>query len=430
MNVGILKQGEIDFAFLGSYKTGDIVTEGHHTARCCNGMVEWNGKKAKEWVFCPLRETGTFVLNDVMIGIDFHWERREPQSFKGELHLLAHGDKIIAINRVHIEDYLTSVIGSEMKATASLEFLKASAIISRSWLLRQMVNRMHPKATSQEGRMDSPEEIITWHDQADHDLFDVCADDHCQRYQGTAMVNKKAEQAIEETRGMVLTDQDNDICDARFYKCCGGVTEEYSTCWENQHYGYLAATRDVMPEEATPTDLSVETAAEQWIRSNPEALCNTTDKEILSQVLNSYDIETMDFYRWKVVYSQEQLQELLKVGIERYLGDIVDLVPLARGKSGRIYRLRIVGTEKSYTIGKELEIRRVLSPSHLYSSAFVVDKGEVKNGVPQTFTLTGAGWGHGVGMCQIGAAVMGAKGFNYKDILLHYYHGAVIEKIY
>ena len=275
------------------------------------------------------------------------------------------------------------------------------------------------------------DELIRWYDREDHAIFDVCADDHCQRYQGiTKETAPHVAEAVRQTRGQILM-SGGEICDARFSKCCGGMTEEFQYCWENIRKPYLLAVRDT-EGEASGADLTVEANAERWIRTSPEAFCNTSDGRVLKQVLNDYDQETADFYRWRVEYTQEKLRHLIEDKLKMELGGIVDLVPIERGASGRISKLKIVGTERTFTIGKELEIRRALSESHLYSSAFVVDKSEVDatNGVPQHFTLVGAGWGHGVGLCQIGAAVMGEQGFGYDDILLHYYKGATIEKYY
>ena len=362
----------------------------------------------------------TFTIQGVTIGVDFHWERKEDQTFTGafEIRPSEVEGEIYVINIVSIEDYLMSVISSEMKSTASPEFLKAHAVISRSWVLSQIISpSTHKDAIS--GHMDDHERIV-WYDHSDHTLFDVCADDHCQRYQGlTREITAGARQAIEETRGVVLT-YEGEVCDARFSKCCGGAMEEFGTCWQDGQYPYLIGKRDDAKGEAM--DLSSEEDAVRWIESTPDAFCNTKDPEVLSQVLNDYDLETGDFYRWTVSYSSHELRELIlqKSGID--FGEIRDLIPLERGTSGRICRLKIVGTERSLEVGKELEIRRFLSPSHLYSSAFVVDKTQVDEEIH--FTLHGAGWGHGVGLCQIGAAVMSYEGYDYRQILSHYYPGS------
>lgn len=433
VSVGIMECPEISFELSGNFldNNGES-TSGSHTVSLSNGLVKWKDQTFEEVVLTPQDSHCLFQLKDVTIGIDYHWQRKEVQSFPGTLKLLAHGNKIIAINNAHIEDYLLSVISSEMKATASLEFLKASAIISRSWLLKQIENRHNPntgKASSTE-QLNTEQEVLTWSDREDHTLFDVCADDHCQRYQGIQKAScENVRKAINETFGTILTDND-EICDARFAKSCGGVSEEYEYCWDNQHINYLSAVADVLPGEHIFPDLTIEKEAEKWIRSNPPSFCNTKDKAILGQVLNDYDLETPDFYRWRQEYSQTELRSLIEEHTSKDFGEILDLQPLLRGQSGRIYKMRIVGKKRSLIIGKELEIRRVLSTSHLYSSAFIVEKSDITDGVPQHFTLLGAGWGHGVGMCQIGAAVMGVKGYTYKDILLHYYQGASIEKIY
>jgi SpoIID/LytB domain protein len=369
----------------------------------------------------------------VTIGINFHWERQETQVFSGTLKLVVDEEKIVAINILPAEDYLTSVISSEMSANSSLELLKAHAVISRSWLFAQIEKRkaMSGKSEGFFSFTKTKEEYIRWYDREDHTIFDVCADDHCQRYQGiTKASNATVAEAVRATRGRLLM-YDNEVCDARFSKCCGGATEEFEYCWEDKHYPYLSAVRDAEEEENRPLpDLTNEEEAERWIRKAPKSFCDTHDKKILSQILNNYDQETTDFYRWKVRYTQEELAELIRTNTKTDYGDILDLIPIQRGPSGRICKLKIVGSLKTLTIGKELEIRRTLSNSHLFSSAFVVDKGGLKEGVPQWFLLSGAGWGHGVGLCQIGAAVMGEKGYAYDEILLHYYKNAEIKRFY
>jgi SpoIID/LytB domain protein len=312
-----------------------------------------------------------------------------------------------------------------MSATASLELLKAHAVISRSWLLAQ-IDKTKSIAQSDQtysACTETADERIKWYDREDHTNFDVCADDHCQRYQGvTRQSTPTVAAAIAATRGQVLT-YDGKLCDARFSKCCGGVLEQFENCWEPKHFNYLVARRD-SANPADFADLRYESAAEQWIKERPDAFCNTADAEILSQVLNNYDQETKDFYRWTVTYTRQELSALVKERSGIDFGDIVDLQPLERGTSGRITRLRIVGSKYTMVIGKELEIRRTLSKSHLYSSAFIVEC------QADSFTLRGAGWGHGVGLCQIGAAVMGAKGYDYKQILSHYFVNSQLTTIY
>ena len=403
-------------------------------------------------IFYPQPNAGIFFeLKDVTIGINFHWERKEVQRFQGALKIIVEGETLTAINVISIEDYLTSVISSEMSATASLELLKAHAVISRSWLINKLrVENEKWKATIQpDSAANSPlftlnSQLIKWYDHEAHTHFDVCADDHCQRYQGiTRASTPQAIEAVSATRGEVLM-YEGKICDARFSKCCGGAMEEFQNCWENVRHPYLTGKQDYIPKSHASDsekqitgpaiqlpDLTQEEEADRWIRTSPDAFCNTQDKKILSQVLNNYDQETTDFYRWKISYSQQELAELIhqRSGID--FGEIIDLIPVERGTSGRLIRLKIVGTLRTLTIGKELEIRRTLSPSHLYSSAFLVDKEKGEEGnVPTRFTLTGAGWGHGVGLCQIGAAVMGEQGYYYKDILAHYYPGSRLEKQY
>ena len=400
VKVGIVSAQKIHFSLNGAYVAKGEVIQGDQTAEFSEGGILWNGNQYRSLTFTPQSAQSSFSLYDVTIGVNFHWERKETQVFLGTLRLVVESDKITAINELPVESYLASVISSEMKATAGLELLKAHAVISRSWLLAQMKRREENKEQKNGffSFIKKDDELIRWYDREDHTIFDVCADDHCQRYQGiTKQTSKAVEQALKATRGQILCDGD-DICDARFSKCCGGVTEEFQYCWEDTPKPYLVSVED--------------------------PFCNTHDKAVLSQVLNDYDLETNDFYRWTVEYSVDELSQLVNEKLKDDFGTITDLIPLERGKSGRIWKLKIVGTKKTFTIGKELEIRRALSESHLYSSAFDVEKTD------KGFRLHGKGWGHGVGLCQIGAAVMGQQGYRYDEILLHYYRNAEIKKIY
>ncbi len=437
VHVGIVSGEKIEFSLNGEYSAKGETITGKQMVEFSEGGILWNGIQYRELCFSPKSEKASFSLFDVTIGVNFHWERKETQTFLGELHLVVEADKICAINTLPVEKYLESVISSEMSAASSLELLKAHAVISRSWLLAQMKKR---KEVAESGNnffsfIKKDDMLIRWYDREDHTIFDVCADDHCQRYQGiTKETSRHVAEAIKLTKGQILM-YDNDICDARFSKCCGGVSEEFQYCWEDTKKPYLIAVRDtkdgMAQSEAELPDLSDEATADKWIRTKPESFCNTQDRKILSQVLNDYDQETADFYRWHVTLTQEKIKQLFEEKLKMNFGDIIDLVAMERGKSGRISKLKIVGTERTFVIGKELEIRRALSDTHLYSSAFVVDKEETSpNGVPQRFELTGAGWGHGVGLCQIGAAMMGEQGYNYSQILLHYYRNAEIKKIY
>ena len=429
VNVGIMTDKAVAFVFNDEYvhtQSGEFLS-GEQKALYINGNILFNGKLYEELFFEPSSHTASFDLKAVTIGVDFHWQRKEDQRFRGALNIVVRGEAIVIINQVDVEEYLGSVISSEMSATASAEFLKAHAVISRSWLLAQMKKIGRPD-NEIESSCRTNDELIRWYDREDHDIFDVCADDHCQRYQGiTRASTPLATGVVRQTRGEVLVDNGT-LCDTRFSKCCGGITEKFENVWEPVEHPYLTALRDCR-EPAFP-DLSAEDEARKWIRSQPEAFCNTQDKDILSQVLNHYDQETTDFYRWKVSCPQEELSELIRRKSGMDFGGIIDLVPLKRGSSGRIEKLKIIGSRLSYTIGKELEIRRTLSETHLYSSAFVVDKEPGDGGIPRRFILTGAGWGHGVGLCQIGAAVMGAQGYDYKQILAHYFPGTRIEKRY
>ncbi len=442
--VGIVSGERIAFALNQPYRVGTRQAEGNQTAVLADGAIVWQGQRCSELLFTPATSEASFSLKDVTIGINFHWERQETQTFRGSLRLITDGGKIVAINVLPVEQYLESVISSEMSATSSLQLLKAHAVISRSWLLAQMDKRgTDGPAAIRPAFVQTDDTLIRWYDREDHTLFDVCADDHCQRYQGiTKETSPHVAEAIRQTRGQVLT-ADGVLCDARFAKCCGGALEEFQYCWEDSPKSYLRTVRDWLPprvaqlaaagtDAPTPLpDLTQHDQAERWIRSRPDSFCNTSDRTILAQVLNDYDQETTDFYRWQVVYTQQEIATLIDQKLQQDLGSIVDLVPVGRGKSGRIVTLKIVGTRRTLTIGKELEIRRALSPTHLYSSAFVVDRQDIgADGLPARFVLTGAGWGHGVGLCQIGAAVMGERGYSYDQILNHYYPGADITTLY
>lgn len=426
IQVGILKQTEIKFVLRGEFVVngGAETVSGEGSVALSDGKILYKGNRYESLLFSSADEESNFDLVDVVIGIHFHWERKETQRFKGALKFILLDGELQAINIVPTEDYLTSVISSEMSATSSLELLKAHAVISRSWLLNKLEDRQEKKHS--DAMVITDEKIIRWYDHQDHTHFDVCADDHCQRYQGITKASTQAvREAIKATFGEVLT-YDGKICDARFYKACGGATELFENCWEEVHHPYLLPVADAA--NLTLPDLTQEAEARKWILSAPTAYCNTTDRLVLSQVLNNYDQETPDFYRWRVTYSQKELSELIgeKMGID--FGEIVDLIPLKRGASARIIELKVVGTKRTVVIGKELEIRKALSKSHLYSSAFVVDKEENDGSVQ--FVLRGAGWGHGVGLCQIGAAVMASQGIGYQAILSHYYPHSELTKRY
>ncbi len=434
VTVGIVSAQKIHFSLNKPYLAKGEKVLGEQVVEFSEGGVLWNGNQYSQLTFHPQSADASFSLSDVTIGVNFHWERKETQTFLGTLRFVVESDKIVAINELPVEKYLESVISSEMSATSSLELLKAHAVISRSWLLAQMKKRREVAESGNNFFSFTKKEdtLIRWYDREDHTLFDVCADDHCQRYQGiTKETSPHVAEAIRQTKGQILMDGE-EICDARFSKCCGGITEEFQYCWEDTPKTYLTAVRDIaLGVEHTLPNLTNEEEAEKWIRFNPPAFCNTQDKKILSEVLNDYDQETVNFYRWKETLSQEKLQQLIADKLKMDLGAILDMKAVESGKSGRISKLQIIGTEKTFTIGKELEIRRTLSDSHLLSSAFVVDKYDKdEQGVPQRFELIGAGWGHGVGLCQIGAAVMGEQGYHYDAILLHYYQGAEIKKLY
>lgn len=433
IEVGILFAPIIRFRLNGQFQTNGEILTGEYTAEKRDGHIVLLGTGRERiitdgFTLSPKGDEATFDLLDVTIGIHFHWERREEQRFRGALKILDEGQHLTAVNIIPLEEYLTSVISSEMSATSSRELLKAHAVISRSWLLAQKINK-GTKSKGLDSCQQNEGEYIRWFDREDHERFDVCADDHCQRYQGISRAYTPAvQEAIDATRGEILTYQD-EICDARFSKCCGGITERFESAWEDTPHPYLRRIADSEEEEGLVGNLHQETEARKWILSSPNVFCNTTDKQILSNVLNDYDQETQDFFRWRVSYTTEELSHLVKEKLGMDFGQITDLEVVERGESGRIIRLRITGTRRTLIIGKELLIRKALSPSHLYSSAFVVDKETDAAGTPLRFTLRGAGWGHGVGLCQIGAAVMSAKGYSYRQILAHYFPGSQIEQL-
>ena len=377
----------------------------------------------------PISES--FLLRDVIIGNKFHWERKEKQRFIYSLLLQKSGNEIAAINHIPLERYLTSVISSEMSAKSSIELLKAQAVIARSWVLAQIQKskKLIAERETHETSLEFKDELIRWYDREDHKLFDVCADDHCQRFQGvTKIISDAAFNAVEQTKGIALL-SNSKMCDARYSKCCGGLTESFENVWEPVKHPYLISVVDYKFEpENFNLDFSDEENSKKWISGNPHSFCNTSDRKILSHILVDYDRETKDFFRWKVEYSQEELSALLKEKSGVDFGEIIDLIPVERGDSSRIVKLKIVGTKKTLSVGKELEIRRFLSKTHLYSSAFIVKK--IGKNIPEKFIIHGAGWGHGVGLCQIGAAVMAEKGYNFDEILLHYFKNSELKKIY
>jgi stage II sporulation protein D len=441
IEVGILKAGKIRFSLDGSFrlKQKDSMLEGNAEAEIISGAISILCKEKRISSMEPLilepidGSNARFTIEDVVIGIGFHWEQKENQEFQGALKLMIIDGEIQVVNVISVEDYLISVISSEMRGDSSPELLRAHTIISRSWLLAQIEkqNALAGSGNAYELEHRTEEEYIRWYDREDHDRFHVCADDHCQRYQGTTRShNPEVIKAVNETAGEVLA-YDGRICDARFSKCCGGVVEEFQHCWEPVHHPYLQRVED-KPASSTNMsgDLKVEDNAVKYIKGRPEAFCNTSDAVLLRQVLNDYDQSSSNFFRWEVKYSQKEISSLLqeKSGID--FGQILDLIPVERGESGRLVKLKIVGSKQSLIVGKELEIRRWLSASHLYSSAFIIEKQQLENGIPGSFLLRGAGWGHGVGLCQIGAAVMASKGYKHTEILKHYFIDASLEKRY
>jgi stage II sporulation protein D len=437
IRVGIIEnQPEIRGSFEGQYELPSTIRlTGAFHVRYDNGRVVLYDDEGVEVIrrpeiLCRAITGGTFTLHDVTIGLQFHWERKEDQTFEGNVRFVAgENGTTVTINEIGLERYLASVISSEMNPSALGEFLKAHAITSRSWLVAMLEKQSKKSGAGPRTRSarESDSEIIRWYDREDHELFDVCADDHCQRYQGvTKVLTKTAGDAVEATRGVLLIHND-EVCDARYYKACGGLTENFENVWEDTPIPYLSSVSDSAAEY--PRIVS-EADARAWITSSPEAHCNTTDTKVLQRILPSFDQETTDFFRWRVDYEREELEEILRTRSGIDFGVLSDLIPLRRGASGRIVTLKIVGSKRTVVVGKELEIRRWLSRSHLYSSAFVVETTRDAKGVPLHFTLFGAGWGHGVGLCQIGAAVMAEKGKKAEEIVTHYFRGASLKKLY
>lgn len=409
VDVGLMRAERVRIDLHGTFVCERGSISGEEEFMAAGGKIIWRGRAFDTLFFEPeKRESCSFEVRNVTIGIGFHWERKENQIFKGKVLLLPVGNDVQVINVVGVEEYLHSVISSEMSKGGSKEFLKAHAVISRSWLLSRSGTEREKEERIPAGMREESGKHIKWYEREDHTLFDVCADDHCQRYQGIIRSDDpKIAEAIGETRGEVLK-YDGEICDTRFSKCCGGISERFSVCWADKDFPYLSPVKD--------------------------PYCNTRDAGILSRLLNDYDRETQDFYRWSVEYTQEEISGIIasRTGID--FGAISGLTPIKRGESGRIYEMEISGSRRTMVIGKELEIRKCLSRSHLYSSAFEVESigTIVKEGiaVPEKFILRGKGWGHGVGLCQIGAAVMGERGFTYKEILEFYFKGASICREY
>ena len=439
IDVGIVTGKTIKFELYGDFSVTGFKDNfsGIYTAQIVNDQIVCKSNKHEIQVserleFIPADPISeSFLLKDVTIGNKFHWERKEKQRFIFSLVLLKTGNELVAINHIPLERYLTSVISSEMSAKSSIELLKAQAVVARSWIFAQIekTKKLIEDKEKHETSVEFKDELIKWYDREDHKLFDVCADDHCQRFQGvTKIISDSAFNAIERTRGIVLLSS-GEVCDTRYSKCCGGITESFENVWEPVKHNYLTSIVDYKYEpENFNLDFSDERNAAQWVKGNPHSFCNTSNRKILSHILVDYDRETKDFFRWKVEYSQQELSTILNEKSKIDFGEIVDLIPVERGESSRIVKLKIVGSKKTLTVGKELEIRRLLSKSHLYSSAFVVQK--IGGDIPEKFIFYGAGWGHGVGLCQIGAAVMAERGYNFDEILLHYFKNSELKKIY
>ena len=440
ISVGILTEKKIVFELHGNYMVAGSETyfRGIFSAEIKDNQIVCSNNSDKienteEILFAPEDpHSESFLIRVVIIGIDFHWQRKEKQRFNHSLKIIRDGNKVVAINILPLGNYIVSVISSEMSAKCSLQSLKSLSVVSRSWVLAQLEKRETEEVVEKNLSINQPEdELVKWYDREQHKNYDVCADDHCQRFQGITKVStENAREAVTQTRGIVLLSEGK-ICDTRYSKSCGGITEDFENVWETVRVPYLISKIDYKYEpENFNIDFSNEANARKWITGNPQSFCNTSDKVILSQILIDYDQDTTNFFRWRVEYTQNDLTAIIKDKSGIDFGDILDLIPVERGSSARLIKLRIIGTKKSLTVGKELEIRRILSKNHLYSSAFMVDKIIGKNDMPKKFILHGAGWGHGVGLCQIGGAVMAEKGYQFDEILLHYFSNVTIKKIY
>lgn len=440
VKVGILSDEKIEFGLYGDYFAygfNQIFNGVIYAELKDNKIICSIGRKTIEVSdkiqFDPSNEkVDYFLFNEIKVGEKFHWENKEKERFRGSLLLKIYEEKIVVINLINIEDYLRSVISSEMSDKSTLQALKAHAVVSRSWLLSHMYLKEQTENKNEHVVEEkNVTEHITWIKRQEHKLYDVCATDHCQRYHGiTRLSTGMALRAVNETEGIVLTYQ-NEICDTRYSKCCGGITESFENVWEQKKIDYLTSVIDYKFEpENYSIDFSNEECSKKWILNSLPAFCNARDKNTLSNILIDYDQKTKDFYRWEVKYSQKTLAKIIKEKTAIDFGDILDLIPGVRGASSRLITLKIIGSKKTLIVGKELEIRRILSSTHLYSSAIVIEKQEVKDGVPQKFIIKGAGWGHGVGLCQIGAAVMSAEGYKFDEILSHYFSRAMLKKNY
>jgi len=433
LSVGIMHRQELRAKFKGLFCCNGLTAGDTETFTTQNGLISWHGRSYKELLFSPQEHKATFTLANVEIGTKFHWQQMQEETFCGSLRIIVADGELAAINIIDVETYLESVVGSEMSPTSPIELLKAHAVISRSWVMAQIMNKK--KNVEAATVQSDSHRHIKWYDHEAHTLFDVCADDHCQRYQGLPNEESaEAKKAVKETRGEVLT-YNGEIADARFSKCCGGATELFSYCWGDEAKPYLPAQYDDEFDGKTFRPLHAEEAAKAWIENRPRSFCGLASPEMLRQSLKGYDQKTTDFYRWSVRIEQEELRRLLREKIGFDGGEIMELIPLERGASGRISLLRIVAARDYIDIGKELEIRRALSATHLLSSAFTVTPeyaakdGDAAKTVPSAFVLNGAGWGHGVGLCQIGAAQMATMGYDYRQILLHYYRCEISEKV-
>lgn len=353
-------------------------------------------------VYTPLHEDSRLSLLNLKIGKEFHWQQTVEALLPGTVKVrLSPAGEWQTINSLPLEKYLQCVIGSEMNPAAPEEFLKAHCIISRSWALGK-IRRTH-KAGGNDA-MFSDNCISAWEDTADHSGFDVCSDDHCQRYQGLSDMPSKIKKIVKDTEGMVLTDAEGNLADTRYSKCCGGKTELFSTCWQETDYPYLISQIDPY------CDLSSLSAQKR--------------EKLLRDCFRRYDTSATISNEWELTVSRDEIRNRLSNLFGKETGDVIDMKVETRGLSGRAKGLLIKCESGDYHIGKELTIRRLLSKDCLRSSLFDITLLSDDN-----FRIKGKGWGHGVGLCQTGAARMALEGASFHEILSFYYPGTKITTI-
>lgn len=369
------------------------------------GEIELDGQKLGSTVRIVLDTNNTsshITVSNIMIGIQFHWQKHEDLDYRGIIEVgFNNQGKLVVINEIDLENYLVSVNSSEMTSDCPIGLLESQTVVARNTVLATMGK--HHYNTN----------------------FHLCSDDHCQCYHGKKREQQVSRQAVENTWGRILLHGD-EICDARYSKICGGIMEDYRYVWENRDIPYMVSGIDSDEEINYPAN--TEETAKELIDTSLPAYCNTDLHKLPENLANLYS--TQNLFRWEVTYPREELESLISEKTGKDIGELQDIIPLERGDSGRLIYINLVGSDKTLKIGKELEIRRVLSKSHLYSSCFYVRKEMGTDGKVSRFILKGAGWGHGVGLCQVGATVMASKKIPYQKILEHYYKNTNLVSLY